>query len=76
MSATKFTCAICGGIIKHEVISNTFTCSECNAEHHPDLFKINKSNPNKKRFPLKFNLFVAVIGSLYLLWLAYRLFMY
>jgi len=76
MKQSELKCAICGGKLLKKENSEEYLCAECSASHDSTIFQDTNSKSSKKGIALKLNLFVAIIGALYLLWLAYRIFIY
>ncbi len=70
----KGKCAVCGGKVVEDKINDKYTCSKCKAAHDPALFNPAKKSIKNKKYRVRW--IVAIIGSIYLLWLIYRVFMY
>ena len=76
MSKKKFKCVLCGGLIIQNKVSEEYYCSKCKAKHAPELFNPVKRSGVKKQVRIRVRLLIAIIATLYLLWLAYRIFYY
>ena len=71
MGKKQIKCILCGGSVIFDNIADKFMCSECNAHHSTDMF----SSQEKKgvRFGIKrIRILIAILGSLYLLFILYR----
>jgi len=71
MGKKQIKCILCGGNVIYDNITEKFNCSECKAHHSTDMFN---SQQNKRvRFGIKrIRILIAIIGSLYLLFILYR----
>ena len=71
MRKKQVKCILCGGNVIFDNITDKFTCSECDAHHSIDMF--NSQKKQGMRFGIKrIRILIAIIGSLYLLFILYR----
>ena len=68
-------CAICGGKVIYNKELERHACTKCGARHDPKLFIPAKRSVKNIRLKVNIKWFVAVLGSLYILWLVYRVFL-
>ena len=73
MKKTKYKCITCGASIIYNQVNEKFICSECKAEYTSELFKLGKKKSGRYRLK-NTGILVAIIATLYLLWLTYRAF--
>ena len=76
MGKKDLKCMICDGNIIHNSESEKYTCSDCKANFDANVFHGSGEKISQKKFNYRFRSLFALIGALYLLWLAYRIFMY
>jgi len=72
----KGRCAICGGKVIYNEKEQRHQCSKCKAYHDPRLFIPAKRSVKNMRLKVNVKWLVAILGTLYLLWLTYRIFIY
>lgn len=71
MGKKQIKCILCGGNVIFDNITDNFMCSECDAHHSTDMF--NSPQTKGVRFGIKrIRILVAILGSLYLLFILYR----
>jgi len=73
MKKTKNKCVVCEAIIMYDSNNDKYICSECKAEYTSDLFKFGKKKSGRFRLK-KIRILVAILATLYLLWLTFRVF--
>ena len=78
MTKKDLKCVVCGGTIVFNEESEAYICSECNANHSSDIFKVQpkdkKKDDRKGGLQLRrMRIVIALLGTLYLIWLIYRI---
>ena len=75
MKKNGFKCTICGYKVSYAMKVEAFTCPNCNTEYDKSIFAFSK----KRKFGIyfkKYGFLLAILSSLYLLYLVYRILVY
>ncbi len=71
MKSKNIKCNICDSKLNHNEELNKYICSTCNATHDTDIFSFLKKREFLFRFK-KYDLLIAPLGALYLIFIMYR----
>ena len=75
MKIKNYKCTICDSRLNYNNDLDNLTCSGCNASYEGDIFHQKYERKFSFRFK-KYSLLIALLGALYLIYLAYRIFYY
>ncbi|MFX0072026.1 MAG: hypothetical protein ACFFAO_13130 [Candidatus Hermodarchaeota archaeon] len=76
MKKNQIKCVVCGGNITYNKNTENYQCIKCNTDHSSEVFAFS-NNAKKSRLNLsRIRIVVAVLGSLYLLFILYRWIIY
>ncbi|KKN58074.1 hypothetical protein LCGC14_0555900 [marine sediment metagenome] len=75
MKKKDFKCTICGYKVIYNIKLESLTCSNCNTEYDKGIFRFSKKQKLGIYFK-KYGFLLAVISSIYLIYLVYRILIY
>jgi hypothetical protein len=71
MKKIDFKCTICG-YKAYEISLESFRCLNCNTEYDRSIFKFSKKQKSGIKFK-KYGFLLAILSTLYLIFLVYRI---
>ena len=76
MKKSQIKCVVCDGNMIYNKNTENYQCIKCNTDHSLEIFT-SSNNTKKSRLNLsRIRIVVAVLGSLYLLFILYRWMIY